>query len=246
MQHDEFVAHAELEVQHWWFTGRRDILRALLHAAAPPNQGIALLDIGCGTGGNSAAFANEYKVMGIDPSAEGIAFAKARFPSVAFSVSDRPADGRAHLASGGVVLLTDVLEHVADDHALLAQAIDVVPSGGHLILTVPSDPALWSKHDTDFGHFRRYLCDDFQKLWSGAPVEERLLTPFNARLRPVIATIRKIAPDTGNNLRLPAGPLNWMLHRVFAGEAPALVGALDRHTRPFSRGVSLVAVLRKQ
>src|ERR1019366_4948692 len=156
MQHEEFAAHAELEERHWWFTGRREILRALLHAVAPPNSGVALLDIGCGTGGNTAAFASEYNVMGIDPSADGIAFAKARFPSVCFLESDNPEDGRAHLAGGGVVLMTDVLEHVADDRGLLAQAIDVVPSGGHLILTVPSDPALWSRHDTDFGHFRRY------------------------------------------------------------------------------------------
>lgn len=246
MQHEEFVAHAELEERHWWFTGRREILRALLHAVAPPNRGVALLDIGCGTGGNAAAFASEYNVMGIDPASAGIGLAKARFPSVRFSESDNPEDGRAHLAAGGVVLMTDVLEHVADDRRLLAQAIDVVPSGGHLLLTVPSDPALWSRHDTDFGHFRRYMCDDFQALWQGAPVEERLLTPFNARLRPLIAMIRKVAPDTGNNLRLPAGPLNRLLHLVFAGEAPALVGALDRHTRPFRRGISLVAVLRKQ
>ena len=90
------------------------------------------------------------------------------------------------------------------------------------------------------------MCDDFQALWRDASVEERLLSPFNARLRPLIAAIRKVAPDTGNNLRLPAGPLNWLLDRIFAGEAPALVAALDRHIQAFHRGVSLVAVLRKQ
>jgi len=257
MQREQFVAHAALEDRHWWFTGRRDILRALLHAVAPPGQGIPVLDIGCGTGGNSGAFAHEYDVMGTDPSADGIEFARARFPGVQFTETSDPEAGRAHLAKrgGGVVLLTDVLEHVEGDHALLEQAIAVVPSGGHLILTVPADPTLWSKHDTDFGHFRRYVLDTFRALWREAPVEERLLSPFNTRLRPVIALMRRVAPNNGNNLRIPAGPFNALLHRMFAGEAASLTAALaTRDSRSLdelgtglaTRGVSLVAVLRKR
>jgi SAM-dependent methyltransferase len=247
MQREQFVAHAALEDRHWWFTGRREILRALLHAVAPTDQGIPVLDIGCGTGGNAAAFAGEYDVMGIDPSTDGIAFARARFPAVRFEETAEPEAGRAHLArrGNGVVLLTDVLEHVADDHGLLAQAIAVVPSGGHLILTVPADPALWSRHDTDFGHFRRYQLADFRQLWHGAAVQQRLLSPFNARLRPVIAAIRRFAPNGGNNLNVPVGSLNGVLRRTFAGEAGALVHALDTGAAPFRRGVSLVSVLRK-
>lgn len=246
VQHEEFAAHADLEGRHWWFTGRRDILRALLHAIAPRSTGVALLDIGCGTGGNAAALAGEYDVMGIDPSADAIAFAQARFPSVRFKETGDPETGRAHLAAGGVVLLTDVLEHVDDDRALLARAIAVVPAGGHLLVTVPADPSLWSRHDTDFGHFRRYLADDFRALWRDAAVEQRLLSYFNARLRPVIAAFRTIAPGAGNNLRVPAGPLNQLFRRTFAGEARALVAAIDCGTRPYRRGISLVAVLRKK
>lgn len=248
MQREQFVAHAALEDRHWWFTGRREILRALLHAVARPGQGIPVLDIGCGTGGNSGALANEYDVMGTDPSADGIEFARARFPIVQFAETSDPGAGRAHLTKqgGGVVLLTDVLEHVEHDHALLQQAIAVVPAGGHLILTVPADPALWSKHDTDFGHFRRYQLADFRDLWRDAPVAQRLLSHFNARLRPVIAAVRRIAPKGSNNLNVPVGPLNGVLHRTFAGEARALVAAIDTGTAPFRRGVSLVAVLRKR
>jgi SAM-dependent methyltransferase len=246
MQHAEFAAHAKLEERHWWFTARREILRHLLHTVAPAHDSPALLDIGCGTGGNIAAFANEYRAMGLDPSADAIAFARARYPGVSFVQTSDPEQGRAHLADGGAVLLTDVLEHVEDDRSLLAQAINVLPRGGHLVLTVPADPALWSRHDTDFGHFRRYRLDDFRALWRDAPVRQRLLSPFNARLYPMIAMIRRIAPNTGNNLHVPAGPLNRLLHGIFAGEARALVTAIDRDVPPFHRGVSLVAVLRKQ
>lgn len=246
MHHDQFVAHAAFEDRHWWFTGRREILRALVGAVAPPGSGVALVDIGCGTGGNAAALASEYDVLGLDPSADAIGLARSRFPTVRFVQTDAPESGRAHLARGGVVLMTDVLEHVADDRGQLARAIDVVPAGGHLILTVPGDPGLWSRHDAQFGHYRRYRSEEFRALWRDAPVEERLLTPFNARLWPVIATVRRFTRNTGSDLEIPAGPLNAVLHRIFAGEAPVLVRAIDRGRPAFSRGVSLAAVLRKR
>jgi SAM-dependent methyltransferase len=246
VQREQFVAHAQLEDRHWWFTARREILRALLHAVAPARRGAALVDIGCGTGGNSAAFAGEYDVLGLDPSADAIALARSRFPDVEFIESADPGVARTRLATGGAVLMTDVLEHVADDRALLRDAIAITPPGSHLVLTVPCDPALWSRHDTQFGHFRRYQPADFRALWRDAPVETRLLTPFNARLRPVIAAIRRFTRDGGSDLHIPSGPLNHVLHRVFAGEAAAMVNAIDRDSPPFRRGVSLAAILRRQ
>lgn len=246
MQHEQFVAHAELENRHWWFTARRVILRGLVHAVATPGMGTALVDVGCGTGGNAAALAGEYDVLGLDPSGDAIELARSRFPGVRFVRADDPEPARAHLTRGGVLLMTDVLEHVADDRGLLARTIDAVPAGGHLVLTVPADPALWSRHDTQFGHYRRYRAAELRALWHDAPVEERLLTPFNARLKPVIATIRRFTRDDGSDLGIPTGPLNAVLHRIFAGEASALVRAIDRGKPAFSRGVSLAAVLRKR
>lgn len=246
MQHEQFVAHARLEDRHWWFTGRRAILRALINAVAPPGAGAALVDLGCGTGGNAAALSDEYDVLGLESSSDAIALARSRFPAVQLLETDDPEAGRAHLAGGGVVLITDVLEHVADDRALLHRAVAVVPAGGHLILTVPCDPRLWSRHDTQFGHYRRYRSEEFRELWRDEPVEQRLFTPFNARLRPVIAAIRRFTRDGGSDLRIPTGPLNRMLHEIFAGEARAMVRAIDRGVQPFTRGVSFAAVLRRR
>lgn len=246
MQHEQYAAHAQFEDQHWWFTARRAILRKLIHAVAPPGSGIALMDIGCGTGGNAASLAAEYDVLGIDPSADAIGYAQSRFPGVRFIQTDDLEAGRAHLIRSGVVLILDVLEHVADDRGLLDRAVNVVPAGGHLVLTVPADPALWSRHDTQYGHFRRYRSAEFRALWCDAAVEERLLSPFNARLWPVIAAIRRFTRDTGSDFDIPVGGLNAVLRRIFAGEAAALVRAIDSGKPAFSRGVSLVAVLRKR
>jgi 2-polyprenyl-3-methyl-5-hydroxy-6-metoxy-1,4-benzoquinol methylase len=245
---EQFEAHARVESRHWWFTGRRAILQRLVRLVVPPGGSVA--DVGCGTGGNAAALAEEgFRVLGLDPSREAITLARRRFPSVDFSVGGDPGAAAAHLAGGGLLLMSDVLEHVADDRELMRQAIGAVPPGGHLLLTVPADPSLWSDHDTAFGHRRRYHHDDFAALWHGQPVAVRLLSPFNARLRSLIAAHRRLPrrrATAGGDLDVPMGPLNRVFHRIFAGEAERLAAAVDGDRAPWTRGVSLVALLRRQ
>ncbi|MEO5826053.1 MAG: class I SAM-dependent methyltransferase [Gemmatimonadales bacterium] len=248
MNDAEFEAHARVEGGHWWFTARRHILLAMVDAVAD-GKGAAIADIGCGTGGNASALASAgYSVLGLDPSPHAIALATRHAPGVRFLQAEGFDAAREHLAGGGIALLTDVLEHVDDDRALLADAISAVPSGGHLVLTVPADPALWSSHDVAFGHRRRYAAPEFAALWSDSPVDVRLLSHFNARLRPVIAAARHFERSSpkraGGDLRFPAGPLNRLLHRTFAGESVRLVAALDSGAPAYSNGVSMIAVLR--
>src|SRR4029079_14886838 len=56
-----------------------------------------------------------------------------------------------------LILLLDVLEHIADDVAALAAARRALRPGGHLLVTVPALPWLWSRHDEANHHHRRYL-----------------------------------------------------------------------------------------
>jgi SAM-dependent methyltransferase len=248
MRHEEFAAHARVEDHHWWFTARRQILLALLRRVAPP--GSPVVDIGCGTGGNAAAFhAAGHRVVGVDVSEQAIAYARERFPQVRFALSDAPMEFVEALRPDGTAVLTDVLEHVDDDRALLEAAITAVPAGGHLFLTVPADASLWSPHDVAFGHRRRYELEEFRQLWQGLGVSERLLSPYNSRLYPPIALIRRLARGSalrpGGDLDLPSRAINALLRRTFAGERHRLVAALDRGVAPYRRGISLLAVLRK-
>jgi SAM-dependent methyltransferase len=47
----------ELEMRHWWFRGRRQVLVDLLRRHLSLASGPRLLDLGCGTGGNIGALA---------------------------------------------------------------------------------------------------------------------------------------------------------------------------------------------
>src|SRR5688500_17085095 len=84
MQSAQFKLHARIEERHWWFVGRRRILRAVVGEVLPPATGGVVVDVGCGTGANLAGFADDYDCVGIDTSEEAISLACQRFPKVRF------------------------------------------------------------------------------------------------------------------------------------------------------------------
>jgi len=56
-----------------------------------------------------------------------------------------------------LVLLMDVLEHVQEDKRFLDEIVDkYLAKGGHLVVTVPAFPFLYSRHDAFLDHHRRY------------------------------------------------------------------------------------------
>ena len=108
MQSAQFQLHAEIEQRHWWFVARRKIVRQLVEAVLPPNEGHAIIDVGCGTGANLAALADGYQTIGIDTSAEAIDLARQRFPRVEFHCGFAPDDLGARFAEADLVMLNDV------------------------------------------------------------------------------------------------------------------------------------------
>ncbi len=68
-----------------------------------------------------------------------------------------------------LVLLLDVLEHVVDDVGFLrAIASQSLRSGGAAIASVPAFPALFTQHDIDLGHHRRYTRSSLDALLTAA------------------------------------------------------------------------------
>lgn len=243
--------HAEVERVHWWFRARRRILEGIARRILGDARA-TVVDIGCGTGGNIAALASSYSCIGIDPAADAIRLARRRYPGVEFLVGDVPADLPAHSGDADLFMLTDVLEHVDDDSALLAALVERAKPGSHLMITVPANPSLWSHHDVTLGHRRRYDRAMLARLWDGLPVTVRLLSAFNARLYPVIRAARtfnrlrgRASGLYGTDVLVPARPVNALLERVFAGERTRLSAALDGRRVGYLQGVSSIAVLRR-
>lgn len=252
MQSAQFQLHAEIEERHWWFVARRMIVRRLVEALAPLQNRTLIVDVGCGTGANIASFRDAYDCLGVDASSEAIELAQQRFPNVRFLAGHAPDALGAAAQEAGLFLMMDVLEHVQDDFEVLSRLVAASRPGAHFLLTVPADMALWSAHDASFGHYRRYDRRRFERVWSGLPVTCRLLSHFNSRLYWLIRAIRcknqlrgKAAGAAGTDFWLPAAPINRSLEWVFLGESKRLLRGLAGNARPYKRGASLIAVLRR-
>jgi SAM-dependent methyltransferase len=252
MQTPQFQLHAEIEDRHWWFVARRQILGAIIDSVLPP--GATIVDVGCGTGANLAGLAGRYECVGIDASSEAVRLASCRFPGVRFLHGPAPRDLGGIMDRARLILLTDVLEHVADDFALFSELLAAARPGAYFLVTVPADPLLWSEHDRSFGHYRRYDMQRFEQIWHGLAVTPVFASYFNSRLYGVVKTIRRYnrwrgrtGGAAGTDFVLPGPLTNHLLSRFFAGERHRLARmAQGEPLAPYRVGVSLIALLRRE
>lgn len=66
------------------------------------------------------------------------------------------------------IFLVDVLEHIEDDRAMLAQLRESLAPDGRLFIYVPAGRELFSRLDKNVGHYRRYNKKDLLAKVSGA------------------------------------------------------------------------------
>jgi len=232
----------ELEDRHWWFTARRRIVESVL-ARLLLGPGAPILDVGCGTGGNLAMLSRFGAVMGAEYDATAALLARERgvAPVARAALPDRLPFAASQFQ---LVTLFDVLEHIDDDQGSLTTLAGLLRPGGFLVLTVPAFPFLWSAHDTEHHHKRRYRAAQLRERITAAGLNVQWLSYYNSVLFPPVAMVRllgKVVPhkSVGSEVALPPAPLNTLLENVFAAERHWL----GRVPVPF--GVSLMAVARK-
>ena len=226
-------AYASVEDDHWWFAGRRAILGAALRRFLAP--GSSLLDVGCGTGGLSAALADRYRVEGADPSPAAAEAARARGLRVhLLELGDELPEGFD--AAGAF----DVLEHVRDDVGLARRLAAAVRPGGLVAVTVPAFQSLWGPMDETAGHVRRYRLGPLVRVMEAAGIRRLHATYFNSLLFPAYALARLAGyPRQGRELDPPRPLVNRVLRSLFELEAPLA----SRLRLPF--GGSILYVGRK-
>jgi len=96
------------------------------------------LEVGCGVGGNLAAITERgLATTGVDLSVRALREARSAHPGVDVAVAD---GGRLpfRAASFGLVVVTEVLEHVRDPNSVAAEAGRVTRPGGLLFVTSPN------------------------------------------------------------------------------------------------------------
>lgn len=227
MEEDEIRKSARLEERHWWYAGRRAMVRRELGDLRPARA----LDVGCGMGGNTAVLRDlGWNVVGVDYSPASTEAARARALTVVRG------DARQlpfRDASFDLVISTDAWEHVVEDDLVAAETLRVLRPGGRLLVAVPAGTDLWSGHDVALGHHRRYEADGLVALVRSAGFTVEEVFGWNVLLRPVAKARRSRAADASASEMGPVNPVvNAGLRVVVAIEA-----RLPLRRR---RGISLV------
>jgi SAM-dependent methyltransferase len=240
---DEVVMKAMLDLddRHWWYRGRRRIIRSELdRLALPPDASV--LDAGCGSGRTLIELTDYGEVQGIelDPGAAEIARGRGAGEVRIGRLEELPWE--AHTFD--LITCLDVIEHTPDDRVTLRELRRVCKAGGWLLVTVPAYQALWSRHDDANHHFRRYGRGTLRGAAVEAGWRVRRLTSFNSLLLAPAAAVRvaqrwRPSPDYKSDLELGPEWLNSVLERPLRIEA----GWLARG-RTLPVGLSLLAVLR--
>ncbi|HET8616152.1 MAG TPA: class I SAM-dependent methyltransferase [Actinomycetales bacterium] len=229
MEATEVRKLAELEGTHWWYRERRHLLAREVRDLVP---GVAL-DIGAAGGGNTRVLQGlGWRPVALEYGAEGAGVARdrglatLRADATALPVAD---------ASLDLVVAFDVLEHIEDDAAAVAQVFRALRPGGRYLVAVPCDPRLWSAHDEAVGHVRRYTRETLGGVLCGGGFEVGPMRSWNVLLRPVVALRRRTS--TGSDLEEMSPLVNAALRGIITAERYLPVRSLP--------GVSLLVSCRR-
>lgn len=200
----------------WWWRGRKLIIESLCSIRG------TVLDIGCGNMPWNGAIAvdNHYIVHS--------AFNGVRADAIALPFGYDSAD---------VLLALDLIEHIKADVAALFEFWRVLKPGGILVLTAPAHKWLWSLHDEQLGHYRRYTRRELRQKLSLFNVIK--LTHFGGLVLPGQLLVRRGMQSVNGVNDIPTW-LDTFLYGLLKIDA-----AILQHIPCIPLGGSILAICQK-
>ena len=183
---------------HWYYQAKIVPFKSAFQKYA--RQPKTVLDIGAGSGFFAKSIVqlnSDLTAICIDPNYESEwqeSEGKVKFLK---SSEDNSAD---------IYLFVDVLEHVADDLALLKSYTKQAPSGAIVMISVPAFMSLWSSSDIFLNHLRRYRLRQVEKLVFEANLELLESRYLFGTIFPIAWIVRKFkrnAPPSSDLAPLP-------------------------------------------
>ncbi|HWN08376.1 MAG TPA: class I SAM-dependent methyltransferase [Pyrinomonadaceae bacterium] len=247
MQQHTYGIMRRVEQSHWWFVGRRQIIKSFLDRLVrrlkvdAGTENIRILDVGCGTGANLEMLSEFGEAEGVDVSTDALSFCRARgLANVKQGEAERlPFDNESFELVTGL----DVVEHLDDDLAGLREMHRVLRPEGRALLFVPAFMFLWGVQDDISNHRRRYTMNELRSVVGKAGFEVERATYVNITffapilLGRLLMRVTGFRPASENNITI--GFLNGVLGKIFGAESLALQHA------SFPFGVSIICVARK-
>jgi SAM-dependent methyltransferase len=240
MERSAYAEMAAIDEVHWWYRARRKIIASLISREIHLRPDASIVEIGCGTGSNLSFLSAFGSLTGIEPDEGARTFAKAR-SNVPVIEGRLPNGLPIDPQSADMIVMLDVLEHIDDDLGALQAIAQKLKPGARLLVTVPALPSLWSAHDLEHHHKRRYTANALRDVVSQSGLAVEKISYFNTLLLPLIAAVRAIKSLTGSKTSDTGVPSSWLnktLETIFGLERFA-IGRV-----PFPLGVSLILIAR--
>jgi hypothetical protein len=252
------LAEGHAGSRHPWERARLNVVVNLLESRRLVGPDSIVLDVGCGDTFVADSLARHWpgaRVAAVDPAFDERTLRHYRDLGARSGVSvhthcgDLPDEIRRNT---GLVLLMDVIEHVPDDVALVRGLLDdgVIGPGTKVLVTVPAYQALFSSHDVQLKHYRRYSRRSLRDALSRAGLRVNECGAFFVSLLPlrVAQMVRERFTRTADG---PPGLASWSggetAGRLLAGglylDARAAI-ALQRVGVPLP-GLSLYALCER-
>ena len=238
MNPEEYENLDRVEKLHWYYAGKREIVRHWIGRTSGIHPEMHLLDCGAGSGAFAVSMVPDMDVTAMDDHEESLDLLNRRLPKehilngscTAIPLPDFSAD---------IVTALDVLEHIPDHHLAAGEMIRVLKPGGRIIVTVPAMMCLWSDWDVSLHHQRRYSKQSLLAAFAGQPCQIEHCAYINTFAFPLVWLARKArAVGVGKNMRaedrIPDALINWTLKKAFV--KPACSG----WQLPFGVGLLLV------
>lgn len=140
----------------FWVGSRNRLFKRIVQQHLLPTGRTTFLEIGCGTGDfiQQIAHTENLEITGSEVYLKGLAYAKKNLPNLDFVQFD-VTQGKIG-KQFDIITAFDVIEHIDNDNAALANINQMLNKNGVLILSVPQHMFLWSRLDEIVKHKRRY------------------------------------------------------------------------------------------
>ena len=136
---------------HYTWHKKRRALRELfdLAVAGQRRENLRILDVGCGDGydlfmlSRAPAGGKCARLVGVDLDGGNVAYGRARAAfegdrRLEFKACDAVAEPLGAGEPPDIIICSEVVEHLSDPDRLIARLAELLPAGGHLILTTPN------------------------------------------------------------------------------------------------------------
>lgn len=181
----------------WWYIARLKVV-SFLFDNFKLDENIRILEIGPGLGNNIEFLSTKGEVDILEVDQNFLNHLTSNYKN---SVNSIYTSLEKVNKNYDVVVLLDVLEHIEFPEEFMSKVSSLLKKNGKFIISVPAYNFLWSYHDKNLKHFRRYNWDTLSKHCSDYKILYK--TGFNyiaLPIRYIQLKIMKNATPTSTNL----------------------------------------------